>query len=78
MYDYQMNGRFNCDCNMQQNCNVKKDCIQPESAVPKCMMTTMAYIPFQENTDIYSIMNALDKGTLFPCLDKPFIGGCCR
>lgn len=34
----------------------------------------MFYVPVQEWTDVYDTDTALKRGTLFPCLDKPFIG----
>lgn len=45
---------------------------------PKQYSVAMAYIPFQNNTDTYDEMKALERGTLFPVLDKPFLGGACR
>ncbi len=39
----------------------------------------MAYVPWQKYTELYPLDKALRAGTIFPCLDKPFIGkgGCC-
>lgn len=34
----------------------------------------MFYVPVQEWTDVYDIDTALCRGTIFPCLDKPFLG----
>ena len=34
----------------------------------------MAYVPVQPWGDTYELDTALARGTLFPCLDKPFIG----
>ena len=34
----------------------------------------MAYIPMQKLTNVYSEDAALARGTLFPELDKPFLG----
>ena len=34
----------------------------------------MFYVPVQEWTSVYDTKTALERGTLFPCLDKPFIG----
>ena len=78
MYDYQSNSRMYKDCNRQQDIKKKKCCIQPESELPECPVVAMAYIPFQECTEIYDECKALEVGTLFPSLDKPFLGGCCR
>ena len=39
----------------------------------------MAYVPMQKYGMTYEADNALEKGTLFPDLDKPFLGkGACR
>lgn len=35
----------------------------------------MAYVPVQEWGDLYAEELALQKGTLFADLDKPFLGG---
>lgn len=35
----------------------------------------MAYVPWQQWGETYSDDEALSKGTLFPQLDLPFIGG---
>ncbi|MCH5170594.1 MAG: spore coat associated protein CotJA [Oscillospiraceae bacterium] len=37
----------------------------------------MAYVPFQTNTERYDAEKALCQGTLFPTLNKPFLGGKC-
>ena len=53
--------------NGQQNndkCNIPK---------AKCSLA-MAYVPFQQWGQIYEPERALDAGTLFPDLDKPFYG----
>lgn len=43
--------------------------------LPKEPTVTMAYIPFQQQAVIYSEEDAaLDAGTLFPELNKPFTG----
>ena len=34
----------------------------------------MAYVPFQQADRIYSAEQGLSNGTMFPVLDKPFIG----
>ena len=38
----------------------------------------MAYIPYQQDAKSYDAEKALARGTLFPVLDKPFLGkaGC--
>lgn len=40
----------------------------------KDLPLTMAYVPMQKWTEVYSEPDALCRGTLFPELDKPFYG----
>lgn len=44
------------------------------TALPENPKLAMAYVPFQTNLDTYDEMKGLKAGTLFPCLDKPFLG----
>lgn len=34
----------------------------------------MAYVPFQSWIKTYEPAIAFNRGTIFPCLDKPFLG----
>lgn len=44
-------------------------------SLPDNATVTMAYIPFQQQAEVYSEQEkALMSGTLFPELDKPFTG----
>ncbi|OGO89952.1 MAG: hypothetical protein A2Y17_07525 [Clostridiales bacterium GWF2_38_85] len=44
--------------------------------MPKNIALAMAYVPFQMwSDDMYELEKALEKGTLFPELDKPFLAG---
>jgi hypothetical protein len=43
--------------------------------LPKNMEVAMVYEPFQVKSDLYSSEKALERGTLFEVLDKPFKGG---
>lgn len=38
----------------------------------------MAYVPMQKWKSTYEISEALSKGTIFPDLYKPFLGGNCN
>ncbi len=53
--------------------------IEKEAAAMLCggekMTLAMAYVPVQEWGDLYTEDAALQNGTLFPALDKPFLGG---
>lgn len=46
--------------------------------LPETVAVTMAYIPFQTDTTQYMPETALKYGTLFPDLNKPFLGGACK
>lgn len=45
--------------------------------LPQCPVAAMAYVPFQTDLVTYTCVEALNKGTLFPELDKKFYGGKC-
>ncbi len=45
--------------------------------LPKDAVTAMAYVPFQTDTAQYTPEKALSEGTLYPNLNKPFLGGKC-
>ncbi len=36
----------------------------------------MGYVPWQTWGDVYDLNKGLNAGTIFPCLDKPFLGRC--
>lgn len=43
--------------------------------LPKDPVPAMAYVPYQQwSNSLHSAERALDAGTLFPVLDKPFYG----
>ena len=46
--------------------------------LPDNPVVAMAYVPVQVQPDVYPCSKALACGTLFPVLDKPFLGGCCK
>jgi len=48
---------------------------QQDSMFPSEISLAMAYIPLQQITTLYDAENAFQIGTLFPDLDKPFLGG---
>lgn len=54
---------------------------EPDNSSSCCRIFTtqpisyaMAYVPFQTWRKVYDPSVALDRGTIFPELDKPFIG----
>ncbi len=44
------------------------------SPLPENTVVAMAYVPFQNPVVIYPAEQGIEKGTLFPCLYKPFSG----
>ena len=53
-----------------QNCETEQTTSLPQNTV-----TAMSYIPFQQwGASLYDADNALNSGTLFPELNKPFTG----
>ncbi len=44
--------------------------------VPKDMTVTMAYVPYQNADKLYSPEHAIQMGTIFPELNKPFTPNC--
>lgn len=50
------------------------NCPMPEGKFPAETPIGMAYVPFQTWEKPYDMMAGLSRGTIFPSLDKPFIG----
>ncbi len=46
----------------------------PELMLPEGFVPAMAYVPWQRLCDMYPPESALERGTLYPELDKPFKG----
>ena len=59
---------------MKNECN-KYDSFRPFSPLPENTVTTMAYVPFQTDKEMFEDEIALNKGTLFVDLYKPFCRG---
>ncbi len=54
-----------------QSCGLYNDL----TPLPKDPVPAMAYVPYQQwCANLHSAERALDAGTLFPVLDKPFYG----
>ena len=43
-------------------------------ALPSDTVVAMAYVPFQQLKSVYCAQDGLRNGTMFPCLNKPFLG----
>lgn len=49
--------------------------MKPLPPMPLIRPNAMAYVMFQpENAPLYSPANGIEAGTMFPDLDKPFLG----
>lgn len=49
------------------------------SPLPSEMSVAMAYVPFQQQgSELYSPAQALEAGTAYPILNKPFFGSKCE
>lgn len=44
------------------------------SPLPKNPVVAMAYVPYQNAQKLYSAEQGVVVGTMFPCLNKPFLG----
>lgn len=51
-----------------------ENCPMPVGEFPPHTPLAMAYVPFQSWEEPYDRETALARGTVFPSLDKPFIG----
>lgn len=54
------------------DCNCHKHCV--DTQLPQDTVVTMAYVPFQLDKTAYTPEKALQEGTLFTVLNKPFYG----
>lgn len=59
--------------NDHEDCGVK-ECPLPVGAFPEDTPLAMAYVPYQVWETPYEEDVALQRGTIFRSLDKPFIG----
>ena len=66
-------GNYNNSCGYQQYHTKQDKCEKRE--LPNCIVPAMAYVPFQQWCEVYTVDKAFCRGTLFPVLDKPFVGG---
>ena len=53
-------------------------CTANPAPLPAMPVVAMAYVPFQQFNLTYAPEKGLDLGTIFPELDKPFLGGARR
>ncbi len=50
-------------------------CTMSRTPLPAMPVVAMAYIPFQQYNSVYAPEKGFEMGTIFPELDKPFLGG---
>lgn len=43
------------------------------SPLPENPVVAMAYVPYQNPNSIYTAEKGINYGTMFPCLNKPFL-----
>jgi len=67
MEDMNCENKHNDNHNHNENCNMNS-CIDN-------MPLAMAYVPMQKWKNVYNNDVALKRGTIFPELDLPFLGG---
>ena len=53
-------------------------CHSTITPLPMNPVVAMVYVPIQTDTTMFDETKALECGTLFPVLSKPFAGKCCR
>ena len=62
----------------QKQIHKHESCYGTISPLPMNPVVGMLYVPMQTDTTMFDEMKALECGTLFPVLSKPFAGKCCR
>ncbi|WP_322176790.1 spore coat associated protein CotJA [Acutalibacter caecimuris] len=61
--------------NKMEKETIPAPCGEDPTPFPADAVPAMAYVPFQQwSSNLHSAERALDAGTLFPVLDKPFYG----
>jgi len=50
-------------------------CEMSPTPLPAMPVVAMAYVPFQQYNVTYAPEKGFEIGTIFPDLDKPFLGG---
>lgn len=67
---------YNMPVSRERNCG----CMPDNAYMKSEFVPAMAYVPWQYFTTVYETDKALEVGTIFPELDKPFLAGgrCCK
>lgn len=64
--------------NRHTRADSESSCTCTKPRFPTNTAYAMAYVPFQQSGEVYACDRALMRGTAFPCLDLPFLKGCCK
>lgn len=51
--------------------------MEPISFMPECLIYGEAYTPYQQSNEMFSLEDALARGTLFPSLERPYMADFC-
>ncbi len=62
----------------QRQIQKRESCPCTITPLPANPVVAMLYVPMQNDTTMFDEMKALDCGTLFTVLNKPFAGKCCK
>ena len=62
----------------QRQATKRDTCLCTVTPLPANPVVAMLYVPMQTDTAMFDEMKALECGTLFPVLNKPFAGKCCK
>lgn len=67
---------FDCSCDYRNSADTSygNGCCKERSSLPCSVSVAMAYVPFQQWSEVYSAEKGLSAGTIFPCLNLPFVG----
>ena len=65
---------FFCDCAQAVSAPPSAISRPDLPALPSDTVVAMAYVPFQQLRSVYCAEDGLRNGTMFPCLNKPFLG----
>ena len=63
---------------MQRQISRTEPCPGSITPLPSDFTVAMLYVPMQIDTTMFDEKKALECGTLFPVLSKPFAGKCCK
>ena len=62
----------------QRQAAKREACLCTVTPLPANPVAAMLYVPMQIDTAMFDEMKAFECGTLFPVLNKPFAGKCCK